>query len=70
MESEKTFETEVQAYINLIVKLLPLSDMKLQQIKIETEKDNSLGHLKEITVKSWPEYKSDYCTGITGMNFQ
>lgn len=32
----------------------------MQQIKAETEKDNSLDFLKEAIIKGLPEYKGDF----------
>lgn len=51
MKPEKTFETEMQAYVDSVVKSLPKADRKLQKIKTGREKENSLGLLKEKTVK-------------------
>lgn len=48
---EKPFETEMQTYVHLIVKSLPTVGSKLQLIKTEVKKDNSLVFLKEMIVK-------------------
>lgn len=50
-EEESEFET-----INMI-KYLPVSEPRLQQIQRDTDTDESL--LKAVIQKGWPEHKSD-----------
>lgn len=46
--------------MEFIVKSFPTVDRKLQKIKTDTEKDDLVGSLKEMTVKVWPESKNNY----------
>lgn len=61
---EKTFETEMQAYVDLIVKSIPIASEKLYQVRRETEEVEAWGTLKEVTIEGWPDEISSCCASV------
>lgn len=50
---------DIQAYVDMIMASLPASSKRTEQIRQETEKDETLKELKRMIKQGWPEYKSD-----------
>ena len=50
---------DIQAYIDMIMTSLPVSSERTEQLKQETEKDETLTELKRMIKQGWPEHKSD-----------
>uniref|UniRef100_A0AAQ5XUM9 Gypsy retrotransposon integrase-like protein 1 n=1 Tax=Amphiprion ocellaris TaxID=80972 RepID=A0AAQ5XUM9_AMPOC len=56
-DSEKSAET--QAYVDMIVTSLPVTADKTEQIRRETNADETMKELKSTIQKGWPENKKD-----------
>lgn len=50
---------DIQVYVDMIMTSLPVSSERTEQIKQETEKDETLKELKRMIKQGWPEHKSD-----------
>ena len=57
LKAKTTFEPEVQACVDLLVKSVPVPDERLEQIKLETEKDDSQRMLNEVVIQGSPKHK-------------
>uniref|UniRef100_A0A8C4RPS8 Gypsy retrotransposon integrase-like protein 1 n=1 Tax=Erpetoichthys calabaricus TaxID=27687 RepID=A0A8C4RPS8_ERPCA len=53
---EKSSEV-IEAYVDMVIKAMPVSDSKTQLIRTETAKDEVMQMLKEVIVQGWPENK-------------
>eukprot|EP00063_Salmo_salar_P020086 XP_013994921.1 PREDICTED: uncharacterized protein K02A2.6-like [Salmo salar] len=51
--------TEIQAYVDMIVAALPVSSERMEQIKRETAADQTTIELKETTLIGWPAQKNN-----------
>ena len=51
--------TEIQAYVDMIVASLPVSSERMEQIKRETAADQTMTELKETTLIGWPAQKNN-----------
>lgn len=59
----KTAE-EVQAYVNMVTLSLPVADAKMQLIREETEKDQTLKQLKQVVLTGWPQVRQQCVSDI------
>lgn len=58
-EETETCATEIKAYVDMVVASLPVSADRTDQIKQETEKDETMKELKVAIQEGWPEEKKD-----------
>lgn len=58
-KADKEKCADIQAYVDMIMTSLPVSSEKTEQLKQETEKDETLTELRRIIKQGWPERKSD-----------
>ncbi|KAJ8353520.1 hypothetical protein SKAU_G00210870 [Synaphobranchus kaupii] len=52
-------EKDVKAYVDMVTAALPVADAKLEIIRTETEKDETMSKLKKVIVNGWPNMKQD-----------
>ena len=68
---KKSFDTqkntEIQAYVDLIVASLPVSSERMEQIKRETAADQTMTELKETTLIVWPHTEKQLSKENTGL---
>lgn len=55
----ENFEAEMNAQVHMLLSTVAVSDVKLEQFRHETEKDESLTELMKTVKSGWPETKSD-----------
>lgn len=48
----------IQGYVDMIMISLPVSSKRTEQLKKETEKDETLKESKRVIKQGWPEHKS------------
>ncbi|RXN11580.1 Retrovirus-related Pol poly from transposon [Labeo rohita] len=70
--SRKSIESEhdnlsegMDMQVHMVYKSLPVSDIKLQQIRAETESDNQLIQLRQVILDGWPGEKKKCPTDIS-----
>jgi hypothetical protein len=51
-------EQVVKAEVDCVMMNIPVEDRKLQQIKLETEKDEVLCKLRDVILAGWPENRN------------
>ncbi|KAK2721685.1 hypothetical protein QYM36_003854 [Artemia franciscana] len=47
-------QNDIEVFVHTVIKSLPVSDFKLDEIRRETEKDTQLKAVKELILKGWP----------------
>ncbi|KAK2718380.1 hypothetical protein QYM36_005628 [Artemia franciscana] len=47
-------QNDIEVFVHTVMKSLPVSDSKLDEIRRETEKDTQLKAVKELILKGWP----------------
>ncbi|KAK2717700.1 hypothetical protein QYM36_006471 [Artemia franciscana] len=47
-------QNDIEVYVHTVMKSLPVSDSKLDEIRRKTEKDTQLKAVKELILKGWP----------------
>ncbi|KAK2707393.1 hypothetical protein QYM36_015178 [Artemia franciscana] len=47
-------QNDIEVFVHTVMKSLPVSDSKLDEIRRETEKDTQLKAVKELKLKGWP----------------
>lgn len=57
--ADREKSTDIQAYVNMIVTSLPVSPDRTEQIRRETNADETMTQLKETIIKGWPKNKRD-----------
>ena len=55
MGDTETLDGSVQAYVDLVVKTMPVSDERLQSIRAATLSDEQLAAVKQLILNGWPE---------------
>lgn len=51
--------TEIQAYVDMVVKSLPVTEDRTEQIQRETIADETMKALKRTILKGWPDNNKD-----------
>ena len=51
-------EEDIACYVHTIMSNLPVSDQKMSEIQLETEKDETMKQLKQTINEGWPENKN------------
>nr|XP_023665577.1 uncharacterized protein K02A2.6-like [Paramormyrops kingsleyae] len=62
--TEDFMSADVSAHVNAIIKGLPVSQRKLTEIKMETQKDDQLRMVEEFVKGGWPEYAKSIPSSI------
>ena len=47
-------QNDIEVYVHTVMKSLPMSNSKLDEIRRKTEKDTQLKAVKELILKGWP----------------
>ena len=55
-DTDRQTAEEVTAYVNFITESKPISDQKLEQIRLETEQDDELRLVMNLTKQGWPNH--------------
>ncbi|CAC5369073.1 unnamed protein product [Mytilus coruscus] len=50
---------DIECFINMVIKSMPVSDKKMEEIRDETEKDDKLSIVRKYIREGWPENKYD-----------
>ena len=58
-ENISNTEDEVSVHVNAVLQSKPMSDRKLAEIQSETERDDELQQVIELTLNGWPQHSSD-----------
>ncbi|MGH0170178.1 UNVERIFIED_CONTAM: hypothetical protein FKN15_058554 [Acipenser sinensis] len=58
-DTDDKLEEELTAQIHMVLTNIPVSEQKLEEIKSETEKDNTLISLRTIIQNGWPNNKGE-----------
>ena len=58
-ENISNTEDEVTVHVNAVLQSKPMSDRKLAEIQSETEQDDELQQVIELTLNGWPQHSSD-----------
>ena len=56
---DEKLEEEIQCHVHLVVKNLPYSDEKLEDIKLATKNDSTLTAVIDQVHRGWPEHKRE-----------
>ena len=49
---------EVEVYVNQVIKSMPATKERLEEIRMVTEKDEELQAVKDVVINGWPEVRS------------
>ena len=58
-QSDRDLARDIQLYVDTVIKTLPFSDIHLEQVKQETEKDEPFLQLMNTVIAGWPDSKEN-----------
>ena len=58
-DNRDNMNDDIECFINMVINSMLVSDKKLEEIKVETEKDDKLSIVRQFIREGWPENKHD-----------
>ncbi|CAC5382215.1 unnamed protein product [Mytilus coruscus] len=55
-DDKDNISDDIECFINMVIKSMPVSDKKIEEIKDETEKDDKLSIVRKYIREGWPEH--------------
>ncbi|XP_053388481.1 uncharacterized protein K02A2.6-like [Mercenaria mercenaria] len=57
-DTDPSLTETVEVQVNMVKRSLPVSDRKLQEIKVNTDRDEQLLSLKQVIIEGWPDERN------------
>ena len=61
---DEKLHREIEVYVNQIARVLPVSDARLEEIRLHTKEDEHLIHLREAIQGGWPNTRKQCATDL------
>ena len=58
-DNRDNMSNDIECFINMVINSMPVLDKKLEEIKVETKKDDKLSIVRQFIREGWPENKYD-----------